>query len=426
MGRIDEQDFDEKRLARRQRRKRSQLIAYIILTVFILVILGAGAFGIHSLTNIAKSRKTEKASSEGAAEGSSQEQVAVIETPEETVQAPEEMTTDDVLMEIVNTCIRDMTLEDKIASLFVVTPEQITGVETVVKAGSSTQDALSQYAVGGLMYAAKNIKSESQISEMMKSTAEMSKYPIFSMIHESGDSRSAITSSLGKLDMPEVTDEETAYNAGATIAGAMFKYGFNMDVAPDMDITEYGSFGTDAEKASVMANAFAKGLSESGMTACANDFPISADTSAGMATSDITKEELMEGSYVMYRKAIDEGGLGAIMLSNVSLPQVIGDNTPASLSNIIIQNEIRSEMGFDGVVFTGALDEPAITEYYTSDQAAIAAIKAGADIIYLPEDFKTAYEGLLSAVQAGDITEDRINESLTRIFKIKYANRVEK
>lgn len=425
MGRIDEQDFDEKRLARRQRRKRSQLIAYIILTVFVLAVLGGGAFGVHYLGSFAGKSKQSGDSAKESTTESTQEQVAVIETPEETVPEPEEMSQDDVLMEIVNSCIGDMTLEDKVASLFVITPEQLTGVETVVKAGSSTQESLSQYAVGGLVYSAKNIKSESQIAEMMKSTGDMSKYPLFTVIHEFSDDFSAITNSVGQLDMPEITDEETAYNAGATIAGAMFKYGFNMNLAPDMDITDTGVLGSDAEKAGIMAAAFSRGMSESGMSACAYDFPVSADTLAGMATDEITKEELIAGSYSVYKKAIEEGGLKAIMLSNVSLPQVVGDNTPVSLSNIMIQNEIRSELGFYGVVLTGALNEGAITEYYTSDQAAIAAIRAGADMIYLPEDFKAAYDGLLAAVQAGDITEERINESLTRIFRIKYANRVE-
>ncbi len=425
MGRIDEQDFDEKRLARRQRRKRSQLIAYIILTVLVLAVLGGGAFGVHYLGSFAGKSKQSGDSAKESTTESTQEQVAVIETPEETVPEPEEMSQDDVLMEIVNSCIGDMTLEDKVASLFVITPEQLTGVETVVKAGSSTQESLSQYAVGGLVYSAKNIKSESQIAEMMKSTGDMSKYPLFTVIHEFSDDFSAITNSVGQLDMPEITDEETAYNAGATIAGAMFKYGFNMNLAPDMDITDTGVLGSDAEKAGIMAAAFSRGMSESGMSACAYDFPVSADTLAGMATDEITKEELIAGSYSVYKKAIEEGSLKAIMLSNVSLPQVVGDNTPVSLSNIMIQNEIRSELGFDGVVLTGALNEGAITEYYTSDQAAIAAIRAGADMIYLPEDFKAAYDGLLAAVQAGDITEERINESLTRIFRIKYANRVE-
>ncbi|MBP3825183.1 MAG: beta-N-acetylhexosaminidase, partial [Butyrivibrio sp.] len=73
---------------------------------------------------------------------------------------------------------------------------------------------------------------------------------------------------------------------------------------------------------------------------------------------------------------------------------------------------------------TAPLNEKAVTEYYTSKDAAIAAIKAGADMIYIPENFEEAYAGLLAEVQDGNISEERINESLRRIYSIKYADRV--
>ena len=107
---------------------------------------------------------------------------------------------------------------------------------------------------------------------------------------------------------------------------------------------------------------------------------------------------LQNGSYVMFKDAIDSGLL-AVMMSNVSLPQVAGDNTPASLSKAMIEDELRNGLGFNGIVVTGPLSDAAIVDYYTSEQAAVAAIKAGADMIYLPEDFKAAYDGLLAAVQ---------------------------
>jgi beta-N-acetylhexosaminidase len=95
------------------------------------------------------------------------------------------------------------------------------------------------------------------------------------------------------------------------------------------------------------------------------------------------------------------------------------------LSEKIITDDLRGTLGFDGVVLTGPLNQGAITSNYSSDQAAVAAIKAGADMLYMPEDFEAAYQGLLNAVQNGEISEDRINESLTRIFRIKYAETVD-
>ena len=75
------------------------------------------------------------------------------------------------------------------------------------------------------------------------------------------------------------------------------------------------------------------------------------------------------------------------------------------------------------MVITGPLNEASITEYYTSSEAAINAVKAGADMIYLPENFEEAYNGLLEAVNSGSIEESRLDESLKRIYKVKYANK---
>jgi beta-N-acetylhexosaminidase len=89
-----------------------------------------------------------------------------------------------------------------------------------------------------------------------------------------------------------------------------------------------------------------------------------------------------------------------------------------------VEDELRGALGFNGIVITAPLNEKAVTEYYTSKDAAIAAIKAGADMIYIPENFEEAYAGLLAEVQDGNISEERINESLRRIYSIKYADKV--
>ena len=77
------------------------------------------------------------------------------------------------------------------------------------------------------------------------------------------------------------------------------------------------------------------------------------------------------------------------------------------------------------MVITDAMNMTAITDYYTADEAAIKALQAGADMILMPEDFKTAYQGVIDAVNDGTLTEDRINESLRRVYRIKYKDKVE-
>ena len=113
-----------------------------------------------------------------------------------------------------------------------------------------------------------------------------------------------------------------------------------------------------------------------------------------------------------------------IMVGHMSLPQLIGDNTPATMSKEVISELLRSELGFNGVVITDAMNMGAITEYYSADEAAIRAFKAGADMVLMPEDFELAYEGVIEAVKDGTISEERINNSLKRVFRIKYADSV--
>lgn len=423
MGRIDEQDFDEKRLARRQRRKKSQLIAFIILIITVVLIVGIGAFGIYSIKKAVNAKKAEK--EEAAAAASSENQEVVIETPQESVPEPEEMTDGDVLEEIVNSCVSELTLEDKVAGLFMVSPEQFTGVATVVKAGSSTQDALSKYAVGGLYYSAKNIKSKDQITEMIKNTSDMSKYPIFTAVSEDGSENGAITASIGGIETGEINNSDTAYNAGTTIGVALFGYGFNFCIAPDLDISENGKYGTEMESVADIAVSMTSALHDSGVTACTYRFPVSGDTKTAAVVNEISKEELTTTIYVAYQRAIGDGQVGAVMMSNVSLPTITGDNTPASLSKVMITDELRGMLGYDGLVVTAPLNEAAITENYTSAEAAVNAINAGADIIFLPDNFEEAYQGVLDAVNSGAITEDRINESIKRIYRLKYANKID-
>ncbi len=422
MARLDEQDFDEKRLSRRQRRKQGELFAYIILVVTILLVVGVIGVGVHFLRGFIKDRTPEPEVVE--TEATQEESAAVIETPTETPE-PQEYTQEDLFKEITDTVLGEMSLEDKVAGLFIVTPEQLTGVETAVKAGSGTQEALSTYAVGGIMYAPKNIKSTDQIKEMLDATASMCKYPVFTILSQQAGDSDSVKETLSLTPQQEITDEETSHSAGLDVGSQLFKYSFNFAVMPSVEVSEESLFGQEPGTVKKNASAYALGLKESGITACGALFPAKADTASEMAAIDVSKDDLVLSQYEAFKEAIDSGSCNAIMVTNASFPQVTGDNTPASLSGTMIGEELRGTLGFDGIVITAPLSEGAITEYYTSSEAAVAAINAGADMICVPENFTESYEALLSAVQSGSISESRIDESLRRIFKIKYADRVD-
>ena len=431
MSRIDDQDLDELRLARRQKRKRAELTAYIILiTICVVIFVAAGVF-IHYIGARITQKKTVEKQQEAAELQTAQEESAVIETPEESKEAVE-YSEEDILREIIEGVLAEETIEDKVAGLFIITPEQLTGVETAVKAGSGTQEALAQYAVGGITYFPKNIKSTEQISEMLDTTSSMSKYPLFTVLSDQAGTSDAVRQMLGLDPETAISDEKTALEAADSFGAELYKNGFNLCIPPSMepvegDSQEEGEDGqADSGDIEGMALGFSRGLAESGVSSCPYVFPIGADTLSGPSSNEISRDELVVGRYELFKKLIDEGTCAAVMVSNVSFPSVTGGDTPASLSDIMITDELRGTLGFDGVVITSPLNEKAITDSYTPAEAAEAAIKAGADMLYIPDDFAAAYEGILESVSAGHITEDRIDESLRRIYRIKYANSADK
>ena len=144
----------------------------------------------------------------------------------------------------------------------------------------------------------------------------------------------------------------------------------------------------------------------------------------GAAAGSKSQEELQNSEFIVYDMAIRDG-VDCIMVSHDEASGVTGDDTPSSLSHAMITDVLRNTLGFDGVVMTDALDDSAITGRYSSAEAAVAAIQAGADLLLSPENYQEAYEGVLQAVADGTITPERIHDSIYRIYRVKYKNAIE-
>lgn len=433
-----EQNQEERRELRRKRRRRNQTAAYITVILFVILLAFGIVFGVNLLTQTAVEQEEEQQEMVDALLGT-EETIVVPTEPEETVV---ELTPEQKLEQIVNAGIEVMPLEDKVAGLFIVTPEAITGVTTAVQAGDGTREALSKYAVGGIIYFTKNIKSEEQITEMLDNTALYAKYPLFLAVDEEGGkvSRVAEAGLASKVDSAAVIgqtgDANNAYNAGNTIGEYLTRLGFNLNLAPVADINNVEgsamgdrSYGADAATVASFVTSAMQGLEDKNVTACLKHFPgignTTSDTHAGMATTNRTLEEFRANEFVVFQAGIDAGA-NMIMVGHLSAPALTGDNTPCSVSSTVITDILRDEMNFKGVIISDALNMSAITKYYSSEQAAVMALKAGCDMILMPENFEEAYNGVLQAVQNGTISEERINDSLRRIYRIKYADKIER
>ena len=419
---------EERRELRRKRRIKNLILAYVGTALTILVLIVGTIIGVRVL----KQWKSEEGFfSQGEDSENGETSSDIIEQP----------TKEELLNEIIDARISEMTLEEKVAGLFIVTPESITNVTTAIQAGNGTKTAIEKYPVGGLIYFTKNIQSESQIKEMIANTVSYSRFPLFLAVDEEGGKVARVAEALklenvGNMAQIGSTGDVTqAYNAMQKVGNYLTNYGFNLNFAPVADVLTNSnnvsigdrSFGNDVNLVSNMVVSAVKGLQETGITACMKHFPgigdAGTDTHNGLAVVNKTMEELKATELIPFIAGI-EAGVEMIMIGHVSLPQITGDNTPATISEEIISNLLRKELGFDGVVITDAMNMGAITKYYKANDAATLALKAGADMILMPENFELAYKGVLEAVQNGTLSEERIDDSLTRVYRIKYADMV--
>ena len=342
----------------------------------------------------------------------------------------------------VQQIVDSMSLEEKVAQLFLVQPEAIVDIGTATAAGDATKQAINKTPVGGFVYFSDNLQSEQQVQDMLRNVQKYSEdrigLPAFLSVDEEGGTVARVAST-GRFDVTDVGDMakigasgdvQQARQAGETIGSYLSELGFNLDFAPDADVltnpdntvVKKRSFGSDPRVVSDMSLAVAQGLAQHQVYSVYKHFPghgaTAGDTHQGYAYTDKTLDELKQSELIPFENAI-QNNAEFIMAAHISAPRVTGDDTPASLSKTMITDILRGQMGYDGIVVTDAMNMGAVTEQYTSAQAAVKALQAGADLVLMPEDFQEAYQGVLDAVKDGTLSEQRINESVTRIVKVK-------
>ncbi len=409
-----------RRELRRQRRIKAQITAYAITGVLGVSVISGAFFTVGKIVHAVKAYNAQV--EEAVAEAREVDiEPAAVASPDENVTESEVMSTDAMLDHIVDTCISEMPIEDKVAGLFMISPEQLTGADAVIKAGATTQDALSTYAVGGLFYVSKNIKDEGQVKDWSSSTSSMSKYPMFMSTTEVGGEKSVVASALSleavasPSELGASGNADEAYNTASRVANYLNSYGFNMNLGVNANLADGGnSFGTNSDTVSKMVSKTVEGLQSFGVSACLQYFPETINSGNNV--------EGLEVVLAPFRAGIDAGA-SMIMVCTAPSMGITGDDTPSCLSSTVIQDVLRGQLGYDGIIITDSLSD--LADRYSPADSAVAAIQAGADMLFLPADFMESYNGVLAAVQNGTISEDRINESLKRIFRVKYANRVD-
>lgn len=342
----------------------------------------------------------------------------------------------------VDSMIDNLTLEEKIAQLFFITPEALTGYNQVLEAGAVTQAQFNQYPVGGMVYFQANIQSGDQVKTMLSAMQRYSNervgIPVFTgtdeeggrVVRVAGSGIAGITNVGDMLSIGAAGDTNNAFQVGETIGHYLKQLGFNVDFAPVADIfdnennTVIGdrSFGSDPQLVAQMVAREVEGFHEAGICATLKHFPghgnTDEDSHSGTAYLGKSLEEMADCEWVPFQAGI-EAGADFVMMGHISVPAVTGEKIPASLSRKMVTDILRKRLRFNGIIITDSLSMGAISQNYSSAHAAVQAIKAGVDMLLMPVDFSAAYQGVLDAVHRQELSEERIDESVKRILKVK-------
>lgn len=360
----------------------------------------------------------ESSQSSKAEEGliSKQESSLVESSNEETDEISEE--------------ISKMTLDEKIGQMLMV---GIDGTEV----DDDFKEFAEEYKFGTVILFGKNITSAEQLVNLtnsIKSTAGDIPY-IIGMDEEGGlvtRLPDDVLSMPSALTIAGSEDTEYCYNAGYQIGTQITSFGLHTGFSPVLDIwsnpdnTVIGNraYGKTSDDVCKYGIADMLGLKATGAIPVAKHFPGHGDTETdshyGLPLVTKTKEELWQSELLPFKSAI-ENGVPMIMAAHILCTE-LDENYPASMSKNIITDLLRNEMGFEGVVITDDLTMGAISESYSFGDAAVLSINAGCDILSIcfgEDNVKQAVKAIKEAVENGAITEERIDESVRRILKLK-------
>ncbi|MBQ6965180.1 MAG: glycoside hydrolase [Bacteroidaceae bacterium] len=351
--------------------------------------------------------------------------------------------------------LQKMTLREKVGQLFYVRPEcldttihfnqpssidgssdDITKIK--LQAVNATMLGVNEkYPVGGIILYAHNIEDEAQLAAFIPQIRALKGSPLLCIDEEGGRvariARNANFNvekfeSMGAIGA--TGDPQNAYYCGNTIGTYLRHYGFDIDFAPVADVNTNPenivigarAFSDDPEVAAPMVVNYLQGLKDAGVTGCIKHFPghgdTKADTHFGYAQSLKTWEEMMGCEMIPFKAGID-WGCQLIMTAHIGTPNVTGSDIPATMSSLILQNKLRGVLGYQNLIITDAMEMGAITKQYTSTEAAVGTLQAGADIVLGPQNFVEAFDAVMAAIEDGTLTEQRIDESVRRILKLK-------
>ena len=320
-----------------------------------------------------------------------------------------------------------MNLEQKIAQMLIL-------YSTSDTVSDDFKNTLKIYNPGGFILMKENITTFDKTKKFVDDLQKNSDIPMIISIDQEGGNvqRLLELKDVKPTNIPymyylgQTNDTNLAYEVGKLMAEELRTIGVNVDYAPVLDIYSNKdnkvigkrSFGTTPEQVTNMALSYAKGLEENGVIATYKHFPGHGDTSVDSHYNlpVITKsyDELKNFELIPFKKAI-ESDAKIIMIGHLNFTNITSDGVPSSLSEKIITDILKKDLGYKGLVITDALNMGALTKKYTDEEIYTKTINAGVDLLLMPNGSKKAIEYIKK-----NISEERINKSVEKILKFKY------
>ena len=357
--------------------------------------------------------------------------------------------------DVVEAQLQKMTLREKVGQLFYVRPEcldttihfnqpsSVDGSTDDIKAiklqavNATMKGVNEKYPVGGIILYAHNIEDEAQLSAFISQIRALNGSPLLCIDEEGGRVARIANNANFEVEKFEsmgaigaTGDPQNAYYCGNTIGTYLRRYGFDIDFAPVADVNTNPenivigarAFSDNPEVAAPMVTNYLQGLKDAGITGCIKHFPghgdTKADTHYGYAQSLKTWDEMLNCELITFKAGI-QWGTQLIMTAHIATPNVTGSDIPATMSSVILQDKLRGELGYQNIIITDAMEMGAITQQYNNAEAAVGTLQAGADIVLGPQNFVKAFDAVVKAVEDGVLTEQRIDQSVRRILRLK-------
>ena len=294
---------------------------------------------------------------------------------------------------------------------------------------------LHQFHMGGVILFDRNMKSPEQVKQLTSDLQAQSneKVPLFIGIDEEGGDvvrmAEKLTPPPSQKEIGATGDIEQAKTWAIKTAKSLKEMGINVNFAPVADVgsNDKRSYSTDTNTVIDFVRAATKGYQQENIIYSLKHFPGigkgKVDSHIDSSSIDVTKEILMTEDILPFKTIIDENEPNDyfILVSHLKYP-ALDEEYPASLSSKIMTDLLRNKLGYKGIIITDDMEMGAVANHNDFRSIGVKAIKAGADIVLVCHEYEhqqEVYLGLLDAVNSGEISQERIDESVKRIIKVK-------